>query len=81
MTGTEKKLEDLGILPEDFQMKLDKLLRKSMSDEYSGYIANGIMNDVIDDIYETADHEDWNDDDLTLAVGRGLMDKLSMEVY
>ena len=62
-------------------VKLDELLRKSMSDEYSGYIANGIMDDVVDDIHETADHEDWNDDDLKLAVGRVLMDKLSMEVY
>lgn len=54
-------------------------LNGPISDDYIGHIAEAVADDVVRDLWETADHEYWNDDDLRLAFGRVLMDKLGIE--
>lgn len=51
-----------------------------ISDDYIRPIAEKIVEDVAQDIYETADREEWNSDDVRLAVGRVLCKKLKIEV-
>ena len=52
----------------------------AISRDYSKHIADAIADDVARDIHETADHEDWNIDDVRLAVGRVLCKRLNIEV-
>lgn len=58
---------------------IEKILRKAISDDYSSTILNFIYDDVIEDIKTSAD-EDYNEDDVKLALGRVLIDKLKIEV-
>lgn len=58
---------------------IEKILRKAISDDYSSTILNFIYDDVIEDIKTSAD-EDYNEDDVKLALGRVLIDKLNIEV-
>ena len=51
-----------------------------ISQDYIRPIAESIVEDVAQDIYETADRKDWNDDDVRLAVGRVLCKKLNIEI-
>jgi hypothetical protein len=51
-----------------------------VSQDYIRPIAEKIANDVAKDIYETADPQDWNGDDVRLAVGRVLCAKLRIEI-
>lgn len=53
-------------------------LGKAISDDYIDYIINEILNDVIDNVNATAD-EEYSDDDVRLAIGRVLMDRLGIE--
>lgn len=61
------------------QLTLRSLLGAAISDDY----VNDIINDIIDDVYEDvatcADQEKWNEDDVRLAVGRVLCDRLGIE--
>lgn len=61
------------------QLTLRSLLCIAISDDY----VNDIINDIIDDVYEDvatcADQENWNEDDVRLAVGRVLCDRLGIE--
>lgn len=50
-----------------------------ISNDYIRHIAEAVADDVVQDLWETADHEYWNDDDLRLAFGRALMDRLGIE--
>lgn len=52
----------------------------AISNDYLRPIAEKIVEDVAQDIYESADAENWNDDDVRLAVGRVLCKKLRIEV-
>lgn len=52
----------------------------SISRDYSKFIADAIADDVARDIHECADHEDWDMDDVRLAVGRVLCKRLNIEV-
>lgn len=54
-------------------------LAKSMATEYANYIADEIKDAVIQDIEATADAEP-NDDDLRLAIGRVLCERLGVSV-
>jgi len=58
---------------------IEKILRKAISDDYSSTILNFIYDDVIEDIKTSAD-EDYNEDDVKLALGRVLIDKLNIEI-
>lgn len=50
-----------------------------ISDDYSRYIFDAIEEEVAQDIKECA-AEEFNDDDVRLAVGRVLMKRLGIEV-
>lgn len=51
-----------------------------ISQDYIRLIAENIVEDVAQDIYETADRENWDEDDIRLAVGRVLCKKLNIEI-
>lgn len=51
-----------------------------ISQDYIFPIADKIVEDVAQDIYETADREDWTPDDVRLAVGRVLCKKLRIKI-
>lgn len=51
-----------------------------ISRDYSKSIAEAIADKVARDIHETADHEDWNIDDVSLAVGRVLCKRLGISI-
>lgn len=56
-------------------IQIEKLLRKAISDDYTGDILRIIFDDVIEDIKTTAD-VNYNEDDIKLALGRVLLDRL-----
>jgi hypothetical protein len=47
-----------------------------VSEDYIRPIAEKIVEDVAQDIYESADQDDWNCDDVRMAVGRVLCRRL-----
>jgi hypothetical protein len=51
------------------------LLSKSISDDYVSELTDAIAEDVYQDVDETADPEEWNEDDVRLALGRVLLRK------
>lgn len=55
-----------------------RLLLSAMAEEYAGRIADKIYDEVAQDLHECAD-ENWNDDDIRLAIGRVLCKKLEIE--
>ena len=57
-------------------MNIDGLV----SEDYIIPIAEKIVEDVAQDIYESADQYDWSEDDVRLAVGRVLCRKLKVEI-
>lgn len=57
---------------------VENMLRKSISDDYVGSITTTIIDDVIDDIETSAD-DNYNTDDVKLAIGRVLMNRLGIE--
>lgn len=61
-----------------FNMIVENMLRKSISDDYVNDITMKILPDVIDDVECCAD-EDYNEDDIKLAIGRVLCDKMGIE--
>lgn len=63
----------------DLICDIENLHKGVISDDYIRSIAEAIIFDVIDDLIETADNDNWNVDDLRLAVGRSLCDKLNIE--
>lgn len=62
------------------EMIRDMNIDGPISEDYILPIAEKIVEDVAQDIYETADREEWNSDDVRLAVGRVLCKKLKIEV-
>ena len=48
--------------------------------DYIRPIAEKVVEEVAQDIYETADRENWNDDDVRLAFGRVICKHLKIEV-
>ena len=56
-----------------------ELLRSAVTDEYADMIANEIEKYVAEDIAVSSD-EDWNDDDLRLAIGRAILKKFGVSV-
>lgn len=63
---------------EQFKVKVYNMLKESISDDYVGYILTSIIGDVIDDV-ETCADEDYNEDDIRLAIGRTFMNKLGID--
>lgn len=54
------------------------LLKKSISEDYVVYIADNILDDVVEDIKASAD-EDYSDEDVKFAIGRVLIDRLGID--
>ena len=61
----------------DIEKIVNKLLSKAMSDDYFTYVKDLILKEVVADVVECADPIDWNEDDVRLAIGRVLIDKLT----
>lgn len=53
--------------------------RCPISDDYYGRICDAILPEVEKDVKETADKDNWNEDDVRLAIGRVLCDRLGIE--
>ena len=51
---------------------------KQVSDDYWTAIAESSADAVVQNVQETADPEEWNEDDIRLAVGRVLCDRLGI---
>ena len=64
----------------EIRRAVEKLLSKSVSDDYASRIIDAIIEDVIEDVNETADPEEWDDDDVRLALGRVLLKSLGETV-
>ena len=56
-----------------------RLLRLSISTDYVGVIAEKIGSEVLEDVELCADSDEWNEDDIRLAIGRVLCEKLGIE--
>lgn len=52
----------------------------AISQDYIRPIVESLVDDIAQDIYETADCEEWNYDDIRLAFGRVLCKKLGIEI-
>lgn len=73
---------DYERLQDDVKLFLDVKFRNAISDEYRYDIRKAILDDVVADVVETSDFREnghWNEDDIKLAVGRVLMNKLGLE--
>lgn len=57
---------------------IKSIMKQAVSDEYVRYIMEVLYYDILDDIKTSAD-ENYNEDDVRLAIGRVLMDKLGIE--
>ena len=58
-----------------------KVLQKSIGDDYAGYIYTCLSGDLIEDVETACDGEVWNEDDIRMAVGRTLCNRLGIEIY
>lgn len=57
-------------------------MKSAISDDYVYDIRRAILDEVVADVVETSAFKEngtWNDDDIKLAVGRVLMNKLGLE--
>ena len=61
------------------EVLMDDLLPDAIPDDYRGYVANELLSDICEDIDASAD-EDFNSDDIRLALGRTLCSRLGIEV-
>jgi hypothetical protein len=59
--------------------EIRNILSLSVGNDYVEYILNSIMEDVIEDIKETAD-EEYSDDDIRFAIGRVICKKFGYYV-
>lgn len=58
----------------------DMNINGPISQDYIRFIAEKCVEDIAQDIYETANREAWNNDDVRLAFGRVLCKKLKIEI-
>ena len=58
-----------------FRMFVHDMLCESVSNDYVDNILDEIIDDVVDDVECCAD-ENWNEDDVRLAIGRVLCNRL-----
>lgn len=65
----------------DVKAFLEKNLKSAISDDYRSSIIGELTDDVVADVEETSafgDDGSWNTDDIRLAVGRVLSDRLGI---
>lgn len=75
-----KSAEEL--LEMDVWAFLIRELKSAISEEYLYFICHAIRDDVLWDVKKTSawsENRTWSDDDIKLAVGRILMNKLGLE--
>lgn len=73
---------DYETLKDDVYYFLERNLKSAISDDYVYDIRHAILDEVVADVVETSafgENHTWNDDDIKLAVGRVLMNKLGLE--
>lgn len=82
----KKKTRDtelLDELTEDVETFLFDNLSEAISDEYLEAIVEKLKPGVIDDVIDSSGFETegiWNEDDIKLALGRVLVEKLHIEL-
>lgn len=73
----------------EIEILINKIMVSAVSSDYANYILEHtkkrktFMNDVIEDVMCTSAWEEegyYNDDDIRLAIGRVLMERLKIEV-
>lgn len=69
----------IGITRDELFEKVCKDLETIISDDYSGAIADRIVDEIAYDISVSADVSEWNDSDYRLAFGRVLSDFIGIE--
>ena len=74
----ENPFEALETDRSDFVETVMCELLNGVTDDYAGNIADAIADDVADDVVECADHNEWNDCDVRLAIGRVLLKALGV---
>ena len=72
--------EKIGVKPEYMTQVIADVCANAIPREYITPIAGEIAEDVAEDIYATANIEDWQNDDVSLAVGRVLCKRLGISV-
>ena len=70
--------------------RITRIMQVAVSDDYAGRIlehtnesGTTLMEDIVQNVLETSAYEDeeyYNDDDIRLAIGRELSDRLGIEV-
>ena len=64
----------------DVETQLRNTLKNAISDDYLEEVIVGLKDEVIDDVKETSAYGDngcWNNDDIKLALGRVLLNKIA----
>ena len=55
------------------------MLGRIVSDDYHSDVYKLLKDDIIEDVIDTADPDEWDEDDIRLSIGRVLLDRLSKE--
>lgn len=70
----------IGIDRCEFVDMVERSLMDGISGDYVGLLADRIAKGVADDVYESADIENWNSCDVSLGVARVILKALGVEV-
>lgn len=76
--ANKKAQETLGVTA-DYIIDMIVDENGAISNDYIRPIATFFILDIVEDLIECADHEDWNMDDVRLAFGRAICDKCGIE--
>lgn len=77
----EYNIETFTVTRSYVRRMLDEIWHdRPVSGKYWGKIADKILEEVCEDIEETADKDEWGEDDVRQAVGRVLCTKLGIEI-
>ena len=60
---------------EQVEKIVERILSSSITKDYIHRIVDVIIDDVVADVNETADADNWNKDDVRLAIGRIILKK------
>lgn len=79
----EYTIDDVEELQSEKQKQIYAMIVKSLqnaiSSDYINTVAEHILDDVVEDVEECADKDDWNEDDVRLAVGRVFIKKMGVD--
>ena len=65
---------------EQVEKIVERILSSSITKDYIHRIVDVILDDVVADVNETADADNWNEDDVRLAIGRIILKKFGEEI-